>query len=457
MSTTQMDNLREQVRAPVITAGDATYDEARAVHNGMFDRHPKAVVAAQQVADVVGAVNFARESGLELAVRGAGHSAPGFGTNDGGLVIDLGQMRDVHVDPRSRTAKAGGGATWGDFNYATHAYGLATTGGIVSTTGIGGLTLGGGIGYLARPFGLSIDNLRSAEVVTADGSVLTADKNENADLFWALRGGGGNFGVVTTFEFDLHPVSEIYAGLFLYELDYAADLLRFFADFITDAPTAYGAFPAFQIAPPLEFVPPERVGDTFCAAVVHWAGPIEQGDKAMQPFRDLAPVVAEMAGPMPYPALNGAFDALFPKGIRSYWKGAFATELTEAAIEQHVKHGSQVPEVSATMHLYPINGACHEVGPDDTAFAYRDATFAPVIVAAWQDPGKDKERIRWVRDYYEAIRPYSEPGGYVNFMADDDSGRVADNYKGHYERLSQIKGAYDPGNLFHLNQNIKPA
>jgi FAD/FMN-containing dehydrogenase len=457
MSQPAIAQLREQLRAPVITADDPDYDEARAVHNGMFDKHPKAVIRAEQVADVIGAVNFARDTGLDLSVRGGGHSAPGFGTNDGGAIIDLSLMRQVHVDPGRRTARAGGGATWGDFNYATHAYGLATTGGIISTTGVGGLTLGGGIGYLCRGYGLSIDNLISAEVVTADGRVRTASKDDNADLFWALRGGGGNFGVVTSFEFQLHPVSEVYVGLFFYELDSAGDLLRFFRDFIPDAPEAYGAFPAFQIAPPLEFVPAGRVGDTFCAAVVHWCGPADQGEKAMKPFRDLAPVVAEMAGPMPYPALNMAFDPIFPKGIRSYWKGSFVTELTDAAIEQHLIHGPKVPEVSATMHLYPINGACHRVRADETAFAYRDATFAAVIVAAWQDPALDNERIRWVREYYDAIAPHSEAGGYVNFMAGDDGARVEDNYQGNYQRLAEIKRTYDPGNLFHLNQNIPPA
>jgi FAD/FMN-containing dehydrogenase len=456
MSKPTIDGLREQVRASIITADDAGYDEARAVHNGMFDRRPKVVIRAEQVADVIAAVNFARDSGLDLSVRGGGHSAPGFGTNDGGVVIDLSPMRHVHVDPRARTARAGGGATWGDFNYATHAYGLATTGGIVSTTGVAGLTLGGGIGYLSRGYGLSIDNLISADVVTADGQVRSASTGENADLFWALRGGGGNFGVATSLEFQLHPVKDVYVGLFFYELESAGTLLRFFREFIKDAPEAYGAFPAFQVAPPLEFIPADRHGDTFCAAIVHWAGPLEHGETAMKPFRDLAPVVAEMVGPMPYPALNAAFDPIFPKGIRSYWKGNFVTELTDAAIEQHLIHGPRAPEVSATMHLYPINGACHRVAPDETAFAYREATLATVIVAAWQDPALDNARIQWVRDYYQATAPHSEPGGYVNFMADDDQPRIQDNYRGNYTRLAMIKRRYDPDNLFHLNQNIQP-
>jgi hypothetical protein len=252
-------------------------------------------------------------------------------------------------------------------------------------------------------------------------------------------------------------VKDVYVGLFFYELEHAGSLFRFYREFIKDAPETYGAFPAFQIAPPLEFIPADRHGDTFCMAVVHWAGPLDQGESAMKPFRDLAPVVAEMVGPMPYPALNAAFDVIFPKGIRSYWKGNFVTELTDAAIEQHLIYGPKVPEVSATMHLYPINGACHRVKADETAFAYRDSTFATVIVAAWQDPALDKERIEWVRDYYQGTAPHSEAGGYVNFMADDDESRVEDNYGGNFTRLTEIKRSYDPDNLFHLNQNIPPA
>jgi FAD/FMN-containing dehydrogenase len=456
MTEPTIDQLREQVRAPVITADDPGYDEARAVHNGMFDKKPKVVVRAEQVADVIAAVNFARDAGFALSVRAGGHSAPGFGTNDGGVVIDLSLMRGIHVDPAARTARVGGGATWGDFNYATHAYGLATTGGIISTTGVAGLTLGGGIGYLTRGFGLSIDNLISADVVTADGAVRTASKDENADLFWALRGGGGNFGVATSLEFRVHPVKDVYVGVFFYEVEHAATLLRFYREFIQDAPEFYGAFPAFQAAPPVPFVPENRHGDVFSVAVVHWAGPIEEGEAAMKPFRDLAPVVAEMVGPMPYPFLNGAFDGLFPKGIRSYWKGNFVIELTDVAIEQHLIHGPKVPGGGSTMHLYPINGAAHRVGADETAFAARDATFATVIVAAWEDPADDAARIQWVRDYYNGTAPHSQPGGYINFMADDDQSRIRDNYGRSYDRLVAVKRTYDPDNLFDQNQNINP-
>jgi FAD/FMN-containing dehydrogenase len=448
--------LRERVRGQLLTAGDEGYDQARAVHNGMFDKRPLAVLRAEQVADVIAGVSFARDNGLDLSIRDGGHSAPGFGTNDGGLVIDMSPMHTVHVDPGNKTARADAGATWGDFNHATHAFGLATTGGIISTTGVTGLTLGGGIGYLARGCGLSIDNLISADVVTAEGKFVTASADENEDLFWALRGGGGNFGVVTSLEFRLHDVDQVFAGPIFYNLADADALLAMFDEFIADAPEQFGGFPAFQIAPPLPFIPEDRHGDTLALAVVHWAGPPEQAQKVLKPFWDVAPIVANGAGPLPYPALNAAFDGLYPKGIRAYWKGAFLKELPTEAIAAHLEHGSRVPEVSATMHMYPINGACHRVGPTDTAFAYRDAKYGMVFLASWTDPTKDAERIQWVRDYYQALAPYAEPGGYINFMQDDDYHKIRDNYRQNYDRLVQVKRAYDPHNFFHINQNITP-
>ena len=455
-SEVSVEPLREQVRGQVLTGEDAGYDEVRAVHNGMFSKWPLAVLRAEQVTDVIAGVNFARDNGLELAVRNGGHSGPGFGTNDRGLVIDMTPMHTVHVDPRNKTARADAGATLGDFNHATHAFGLATTGGIISTTGLTGLTLGGGIGYLSRAYGLSIDNLLSADVVTADGKFLTASAQENEDLFWGLRGGGGNFGVVTALEYQLHNVDQVFAGPIFYNLEDAAALFRMFDEFIQNAPEQFGGFPGFQIAPPLPFIPEDRQGDTLALAVVHWAGPLDQAQKVLQPFWDVAPIVANGTGPLPYPALNSAFDALYPKGIRAYWKGAFVKELPDEAIAAHVEHGSKVPEVSATMHMYPINGACHRVGPTDTAFAYREARYGMVFLASWTDPSKDAERIEWVRDYYQALAPYSEAGGYINFMQDDDYDKIQDNYRQNYDRLVQVKRTYDPGNLFHLNQNITP-
>jgi len=456
MVTLTIDKLREQVRGDVITAENEGYEQARKVYNAMIDKRPAVVVRPVNVGDVMAAVNFAREGNLDLAIRGGGHSVPGFGTCDGGVVIDLSRMRGVRVDPDKRTARAEGGATWGDFNAATHAFGLATTGGIISTTGVAGLTLGGGIGYLTRGFGLSCDNLVSADVVTADGKFVVASQKENEDLFWAIRGGGGNFGVVTSFEFRVHPVKDIYGGPMFFELKHVGDVLSWFRDYIKTAPEEMGAFPAFQIAPPLPFIPEKRHGDTFIALVACWAGPIEKGERALKPFHDVAPVVAEHVGPMPYPALNSAFDGLVPPGLQHYWKANFVKELSDAAIEAHAEHGPKVPVVNSTVHIYPINGACHQVAPDQTAFAYRDANFATVIAGMWPDPAENKANTRWVREYYDATAPHSEAGGYINFMADDDQNRIRDNYKGNYQRLADIKRKYDRGNVFHVNQNIKP-
>ena len=457
MGNPTVEQLREQVRGEVLTPGDAGYEEARKVFNAMIDRHPGVVVRAVNAGDVVAAVNHARENGLDLAVRGGAHSVPGFGTVDDGVVIDLSGMRGVRVDPANRRARAEGGATWADFNSATHEFGLATTGGVVSTTGVAGLTLGGGIGYLARGVGLSCDNLVSAQMVTADGRSLVASEHENPDLFWAIRGGSGNFGVATSLEFQLHPVSDVYGGPMFFELDDADTVLRFYREFIADAPEQFGGFPAWQIAPPLPFIPEERHGETLLAFVACWAGPIDRGERALKPLHDVAPVVAEHVGPMPYPALNSAFDALYPPGaLQHYWKANFVTELTDEAIAAHLEHGPKVPVVNSTVHIYPINGACHRVSSEATAFAYRDANFATVIAGMWPDPADNEANIQWVRDYYHATAPFSEAGGYVNFMSGDDQSRVQANYGGNYQRLVDVKRTYDPDNLFHVNQNIAP-
>jgi FAD/FMN-containing dehydrogenase len=456
MARPTVDQLRQQVRGDVIDPSDEAYEEARKVYNAMIDRRPAVVVRPVNAGDVIAAVNFARENGIDLAIRGGGHGVPGFGTCDDGVVVDLSRMKGVRVDPAKRTAQAEGGATWGDFNAATHAFGLATTGGIISTTGVSGLTLGGGIGYLARGLGLSCDNLISADVVTADGRFLVANENVNADLFWALRGGGGNFGVVTSLEYKLEPIKDIYGGPMLFELDDAGDILRFYREFIADAPEEFGGFPAWQIAPPLPFIPEERHGETFLAFVACWAGPLDEGEAMLKPLHDVAPVVAEHVGPMPYPALNAAFDPLVPPGLQHYWKANFVKELTDDAIEAHLAHGPKVPVVNSTVHIYPINGACHRMAPDGTAFAYRDANFATVIAGMWPDPAANKANITWVRDYYAATAPLSEEGGYINFMSEDDQSRIKANYKGNYDRLVDVKKKYDPDNLFHLNQNIKP-
>jgi FAD/FMN-containing dehydrogenase len=456
-ATDVSSELAASVRGPLIGPEDPAYEDARKVYNGMIDRRPMAIVRCADAADVMATVSFAREEGLDLSVRGGGHSVPGFGTNEGGIVIDLSAMRSVRVDPQGRTARAEGGATWGDFDHATHAFGLATTGGIISTTGVGGLTLGGGIGYLTRGHGLSCDNLISADVVTADGQLLTASEDSNADLFWALRGGGGNFGVATSLEFRLHPVSTVYGGPILYPVDRAGDVMRFYREFIASAPEELGAFFAFQIAPPLPFIPEDRHGETMCLMVTCWTGPVEEGEAALAPLFEAAPVVASHVGAMPYPALNSAFDALLPKGLQHYWKANFVKEISDDAIAAHLEHGPAVPCVESTMHAYPINGAAQRVGNEDTAFPYRDANFACVIAGMWPDPADNERNVAWVRDYSDALQPHSEAGGYINFMADDDQGRIRDNYRQNYNRLAEIKRRYDPGNVFHVNQNIAPA
>jgi len=456
MARPTIDGLREQCRGRVIAPADPGYDEARRVYNGMIDKRPAVVVRAADVGDVQAAVGYAREHGIDLAVRGGSHSAPGFGTCDGGVVIDLGDLRNVRVDPARRTARAGGGATWRDFNHATYPYGLATTGGIIGTTGVAGLTLGGGIGYLSRGCGLSLDNLLSADVVTADGRILVASERENEDLFWALRGGGGNFGVVTSFEFRMHPVRDVVAGIFFFPIDRVREVLGFYREHVATAPEALGFFPAFQIAPPLPFIPEPEHGKTFIALVACWSGPVDEGESQMKALRGAAPVVAEMVAPMPYYVMNGLFDALLPPGLQHYWKASYAVDLTDGAIAAHEEFGPRVPVVNSTMHIYPINGACNRVAPDATAFAYREARFATVIAGMWPDPADNARNTRWVKDYYQALAPHSLTAGYVNFMAEDDAGRVRDNYRGNWDRLVAVKRKYDPDNLFHLNQNIRP-
>lgn len=453
-----IDDLRAITRGRVIEAGDDGYDEHRRVYNAMHDRRPAVIVRCVDAADVIAAVNHARANDLEIAVRGGGHSVPGFGTVDDGLVVDLAPMNGVHVDPAKRTARAGGGATWGDMDHATHPFGLATTGGVISTTGVGGLTLGGGIGHLTRGCGLSVDNLLSADVVTADGRLVTASDYQNEDLFWALRGGGGNFGVVVSLEFQLHECDTVIGGPLLYEVDDAAAVMQFYREFITDAPEQLGTFFAWQIAPPLPFIPEDRVGDLFCAMITCFNGPPDEAEKVLKPYQDVAEVKAEHVGPMPYPALNSAFDALVPPGMQNYWKADFATELTDEAIAAHVEHGKRTPYLSSTMHLYSMNGAPHRVGPEETAFGHRDKTFAPVIVGMWPDPADNEANTKWVSDYYAAIHPHSgSEGGYVNFMAADDSDRTEANYGPTYPRLTEVKATWDPDNVFHLNQNIEPA
>ena len=457
MDEKSVTDLRGQVRGEVIAPGDESYDGARKVYNAMIDKRPAVIVRCADVADVITAVKTAGKMDLPIAVRGGGHSVPGFGTADNALVVDLGRMKGIRVDPRLKTVWAEGGCTWGDFNHATHAFGLATTGGIISTTGIAGLTLGGGIGYLTRGAGLSADNLVSADVVLADGSFVTASEKNHPDLFWALRGGGGNFGVVTSFQYKLQDIKDIIGGAMLFEVEDAPKVMRAYNTYITNAPRQLGAFFAWQIAPPLPFIPENRHGNTFCAMIVCWTGPPDQAAKAIAPFRESAHVVAEFVVPMPYPAMNSLFDGLVPPGLQHYWKAAYATDLTDGAIEAHMKFGPKVPAVNSTVHIYPINGAVQDMAPEATAFGHREAKFAAVIAGMWPDPKQNEVNIRWVKDFYAALAPYSERGGYINFAAADDTDRVGANFGSNFDQLRKLKAKYDPSNRFRINQNILPA
>jgi FAD/FMN-containing dehydrogenase len=454
---TSMTSLPDHITGQVVTPADPDYEDARRVHNFMIDRRPAVIVRCADTRDVRAVVDHARDTGRDLAVRGGGHSVPGFGTGDGVIVADLSAMNRVLVDPERRTARVGGGATWAMMNEAAAAYGLATTGGIISTTGVAGLTLGGGIGYLARAHGLSCDNVLSAEVVLADGRITTASETEHPDLFWALRGGGGNFGVVTEFEFRLHPVGEILAGIMAFERDDAADVLRYFDGFIAEAPREYGGFPSWHLAPPLPSVPENRVGEPFLTMISCWVGDHDAGAQVLQGFRDVAPPVSEMIAPMPYPAVNAMLDGFVPRGLQHYWKAVYVRNLTDEAIAAHLQYGPRVPTLNSAVDIYPINGACHDVAAGATAFGHRDATYACVIAGMWPDPADNEANIGWVRDYHAALAPHSAPGGYVNFTSADDQQYGRDNYGAGYDRLAQIKRRYDPANLFHLNQNITPA
>ncbi|HUA62647.1 MAG TPA: FAD-binding oxidoreductase [Verrucomicrobiae bacterium] len=449
--------LKIRLRGDVIQPGDANYNEARKLYNGMIDKRPGVIARPVDVADVMECVKYARENRLLLAIRGGGHNGPGLGSCDGGMVIDLSRMRGVRVDPYAETAQAAGGCLFGDLDHATHAFGLAAPGGIISTTGVAGLTLGGGIGHLSRKYGLSIDNLLAVDVVLADGSFVTASRERNEDLFWAVRGGGGNFGVVTSFRFRLNPVHTVTAGPMFWAPEDAPEVMRAYEQFITQAPDEINGFFAFLNIPPVPLFPEALHGRTVCGVI--WCsteGP-ERTQELLAPTGGWPKPLLAHVGPMPFPMLQSLFDGLMPPGLQWYWKADFIDRLSDEAIQKHVEHGTNLPSMLSTMHMYPINGAVHRVGAGDTAFSYRKTTWAQVICGIDPDPANNERIIGWAKSYWDAVHPFSAGGAYVNFMMEEGAGRVEATYGANYARLQKIKAKYDPENLFRVNQNIAPA
>ena len=457
MPATSVEQLQTRLRGEIIRPADAVYDSARKLYNGMIDKRPRLIVRCADVADVIQTVLYARTTDMPVAVRGGGHSGPGLGSCDDGLVIDLSRMRGTHVDPAARTMRVDGGCTWNDVDHAGHAFGLTTPAGTISTTGVGGLTLGGGVGHLTRKHGLTIDNLLAADVVLADGTFVTASPDQNPDLYWALRGGGGNFGVVTSFLFRLHPVKIVQAGPTLWPLDQAAEVMRTYGEFISAAPEEVTGFFAFLTVPPAPMFPADLHMRKVCGVVWCSTGTAEQTQRWLKPMRQSGKPVFDAVGPMPFPVLQSLFDGLYPPGLQWYWKGNFVKQFGQRDIELRVEHGSMLPTMHSTVHLYPIDGAAARVAPEATAWQWRDARWAEVIVGVDPDPANKEKITAWARSYWDALHPLSEAGGYVNFMMDEGQERVQATYGRNYTRLAEVKRKYDPTNFFRVNQNIRPA
>ncbi|HZW84759.1 MAG TPA: FAD-binding oxidoreductase [Nitrososphaerales archaeon] len=449
--------LRMALRGPVVTPESRDYDETRKLYNAMIDKKPAVIARCRDVADVIQAVAFGREQGLDIAVRGGGHNGGGLGSVDNGLMIDMSLMRGVRIDPSSRVGSIEAGAQLGDYDHAAHAFGLATPAGIISTTGVAGLTLGGGIGHLTRKYGLTIDNLLSADMVLADGSFVTANEDMNKDLFWAIRGGGGNFGIVTQFTFKLHPVDKVIAGPTFWPIEDAEEVLKWYREFIVEAPEELNGFFAFLTVPGVAPFPQELWNKKVAAVVWCYLGSQGDADRLLAPVHKVGKLAMYGLGEVPYPGLQSTFDGLYPPGHQWYWRADFVKEISDKAVEKHIENGNRLPTPQSTMHLYPINGAASRVGKKDTPWAYRDGNWAQVMVGVDPDPAKAKQVRDWTVSYWEDLHPYSMGGAYVNFMMEEGQERVQATYRENYERLASVKARYDPKNLFHVNQNIKPA
>ncbi len=448
MSSSHFEALAANLRGRVFRPEDEGYDSARRVFNGMVDKRPALIARCAGVADVMAAVAFARERDLAVAVRGGGHGVTGSAVCDGGLVVDLSAMDGVRVDPQSRTVRAEGGATWGGFDHETQAFGLATTGGIVPSTGVAGLTLGGGIGYLNRKYGLACDNLLSADVVTADGRFLQASADNNDDLFWALRGGGGNFGVVTSLEYRVHPVGTLLAGEIIFSLDDAREVLRLYRDWSVQAPDELRADATLLTGP----------GGPALDVIVCWCGPMEQGEAVLKPLRRCAPPLHDSVAPVPYATVQNLLTEVFRPGLLHYWKAGFVRSLGDDAIDALVDYfASTAPGFFAAIAIEHLGGAVGRVGAEDTAFGHRDAQHSLLVLRMWEDAAESDANLKWARACYRSAAPFLEEGAYVNYLGDEGSSRVRAAYGPNYDRLVAIKRKYDPTNFFRLNQNINPA
>jgi FAD/FMN-containing dehydrogenase len=459
-----MTNLKKQAgeqfkmgfRGKLYAPDDEGYDDARKLYNAMIDKRPGLIARCADVADVISVVNLARDRGWTLAVRGGGHNVAGLGTCDSGIVVDLSLMKDVRVDLTLRTARVAAGCTWGDVDHATAAFGMAVPSGVISTTGVSGLTLGGGIGYLSRKYGLSIDSLLAVDMVLADGTFVQASAEANPDLFWAVRGGGGNFGIVTSFLFRLQPVGTVVAGPTLWPLEMAGDVMRFYDRFLAESSDDLNGVFAFLTVPPGPPFPEALHLKKMCGIIWCYLGPQDQADAVFAAVRNFGPPALYGVQPMPLPTLQTAFDGLYPPGHQHYWRADFINELSDGAVTRHCEYAKQLPTMQSGMHLYPIDCAVHRVGATDTAFSYRDTRWASVTFAVDPDPANAELLKAWTIDYWEALHPYSAGGAYVNFMMDEGPSRVQATYRDNYQRLANIKGRYDPGNLFRINQNIPP-
>jgi hypothetical protein len=454
-----VEALRSVFHGELIQPGMPGYDEARKVWNGMIDRYPALIARCKDDSDVIQAVNFGRSLNLLVAVRGGGHNVAGFGTCDDGLVIDLSGMKKITVDLKSGTVQAQAGLTWGEFDRATQAHGLATTGGLVSTTGVSGFTLGGGIGWLMRKYGLALDNLLAVKIVTADGTRQSASATENSDLFWGIRGGGGNFGIVTEFTFQLHPIGPtIFGGAVLYGIDKARQVLRFHRQWTASMPDELTTQVAFLTAPPAPFVPPALVGAPMIAVAMCCAGEAEDGEMLAKPLLELTPPEINLLGPMPYLALQGMFDATAPRGALSYWKTQYLHELDDATIDMLIAQAAKMRSPMSAMHIHHLQGAVSRVPEGGTAFAHRDSPFLVNIIGIWTDPGHTDANVAWARDTWQALQPFSTGAEYLNFLGGDEGkpGLQAAYGDQKYARLVELKQRYDPTNLFRVNQNIPP-